>query len=189
MPTWSSPQANWLDTPNTPAIRFTRELHFAASLVHNCYGLSGCSPPLDGSDWNNSPATGGIYVQAFDGSVTLAVAGYDYDIDWTPMSAGLAPAGMAASFAALARMEPSLGAQAPNDGAIRDSADDEATRIAPLAAPTRDPWLHPGYILSLSTIAAAKITADASRNCRFITLPLALRGNGSRVSSIVSGTL
>ena len=29
-------------------------------------------------------------------------AGYDYDIDWTPMSAGLAPAGIAASFAALA---------------------------------------------------------------------------------------
>src|SRR3981189_1731559 len=47
------------------------------------------------------PATGGFYVQAFDGAVTLPDAGYDYDIDWTPMSAGLAPAGMAASFAAL----------------------------------------------------------------------------------------
>ena len=31
--------------------------------------------------------------------------------------------------------------------------------------------------------------ASASRNCRFITLPLALRGNGSTVSAIVSGTL
>ena len=50
------------------------------------------------------PATGGFYVQASDGSVALPAAGYDYDIDWTPMSAGLAPAGMAASFAALARM-------------------------------------------------------------------------------------
>jgi hypothetical protein len=51
------------------------------------------------------PATGGFYFQAFDGSVTLSAAGYDYDIDWTPMSAGLAPAGIAASFAALARQE------------------------------------------------------------------------------------
>ena len=58
--------------------------------------------PLDGSDWDNSPATGDFYFQASDGLVTLPAAGYDYDIDWTPMSAGLAPAGMAASFAALA---------------------------------------------------------------------------------------
>src|SRR6266404_5481929 len=103
MPTWSSPRTNRLDTPDTPAIRFTRAPTFAASLVCNCYGLSGCSPPLDGSDWNTTPATGGFYVQASDGAVTLPVAGYDYDIDWTPMSAGLAPAGMAASFAALTR--------------------------------------------------------------------------------------
>jgi hypothetical protein len=27
---------------------------FAASLVYNCYGLSGCSPPLDGSDWDTT---------------------------------------------------------------------------------------------------------------------------------------
>jgi hypothetical protein len=54
----------------------------------------------DGSDWHTRPATGGFYVQAFDGAVTLTVAGYNYDIDWPPMSAGLAPAGMAASFAA-----------------------------------------------------------------------------------------
>jgi hypothetical protein len=50
MPTWSSPRTNRLDTPKTPAIRFTRALNFVASLVYNCYGLSGCSPPLDGSD-------------------------------------------------------------------------------------------------------------------------------------------
>ncbi len=31
--------------------------------------------------------------------------------------------------------------------------------------------------------------AQASRNCRFITLPLALRGSGSAVSAMVSGTL
>ena len=61
--------------------------------------------PLDGSGWDISPATGDFYFQASDGSVALPVAGYDYDIDWTPLSAGLAPAGMAASFAALARKE------------------------------------------------------------------------------------
>ena len=124
MPTWSSPRTNRLDTPDTPAIRFTRALTFAASLVRNCYGLSGCSPPLDGSDWNTTPATGGFYVQASDGAVTLPVAGYDYDIDWTPMSAGLAPAGMAASFAALARMS----------AAICGNFEDPGSRFA-----------HPGY--------------------------------------------
>jgi hypothetical protein len=54
MPTWSSPHPNRLDTPKTPAIRSTRALTFAASLVYNCYGLSGCSPPLDGSDWDTT---------------------------------------------------------------------------------------------------------------------------------------
>jgi hypothetical protein len=58
--------------------------------------------PLDGSGWDISPATGDIYFQARDGSVPLPAAGYNYDIVWTPKSAGLAPAGMAASFAALA---------------------------------------------------------------------------------------
>jgi hypothetical protein len=59
------------------------------------------------------PSTGGFYFQASDGSVALPAAGYDYDIDWTPMSAGLAPAGMAASFAALAH-EPKN--ESPNSG-------------------------------------------------------------------------
>ena len=56
-----------------------------------------------GSNRDTAPAHGDFYVQAFDGSVILPAAGYHYDIDWTPMSAGLAPAGTAASFAALAR--------------------------------------------------------------------------------------
>jgi hypothetical protein len=45
-------------------------------------------------------ATGSFYFQAFNGSVTLPVAGYDYNSDWTPLLAGLSPAGMAASLAA-----------------------------------------------------------------------------------------
>ena len=42
------------------------------------------------------PANGGFYFQAFDGSVTLPVAGYDYNSVWTPLLAGLPPAGVAA---------------------------------------------------------------------------------------------
>jgi hypothetical protein len=34
------------------------------------------------------PAIGGFYVQAFDGSVSLPAAGYDYDIDWTSYVGG-----------------------------------------------------------------------------------------------------
>jgi hypothetical protein len=59
--------------------------------------------PLYGSGWDTSPTTGDFYIQASDRSVALPAAGYDYDSHWTPLSAGLAPAGIAASFAALAR--------------------------------------------------------------------------------------
>ena len=38
--------------------------------------------PLYGSD--QLPANGGFYFQAFNGSVALPVAGYDYSSDWTP---------------------------------------------------------------------------------------------------------
>jgi hypothetical protein len=47
-----------------------------------------------------SLATGGLYIQAFDGSVGLAVAGHRDDSHWTPLSVGLSPTGMSASLAA-----------------------------------------------------------------------------------------
>src|SRR3974377_1332845 len=50
-------------------------------------------------------AHGGFYFQASNGSVTLPVAGYNYNSDWTPLLAGLAPAGMAASLAARSKRE------------------------------------------------------------------------------------
>src|SRR3954464_656054 len=56
-------------------------------------------PPLDGSD-RVSPATGGFYIQASGGTVALPAAGYDYNSNWTPLLAGLSPAGTAASLAA-----------------------------------------------------------------------------------------
>ncbi len=84
-----------------PAIRFTRGTDFGATLVRDCYGLSGCWPPC--TDLTGLPANGGFYFQAFNGSVVLPAVGYDYNSDWTPLLAGLSPAGMAASLAALVR--------------------------------------------------------------------------------------
>src|SRR2546423_15393674 len=75
---------------------------------HICYGLSGCSPPFYGSDWRNQPKEG-FYVQAFNGSVSLSVAGYNYNSDWTPLLVGLSPTRMAASFAALDRRKEGTG--------------------------------------------------------------------------------
>src|ERR1019366_1207985 len=48
----------------------------------------------------SATAFGDFYFQAFNGSVSLSVAGYNYNSDWTPLLAGLSPAGMAASLAA-----------------------------------------------------------------------------------------
>src|SRR3954469_11046839 len=99
MPTRPSPRSERLGTPNTPAIRFTRGSSFEASLVRVCYGLSGCSPPW--TDRTKFPwPTGDFYIQASGGSVALPAAEYDYNSHWTPLLAGLSPAGMAASLAA-----------------------------------------------------------------------------------------
>src|SRR4051794_41956695 len=99
MPTRPSPRSERLGTPNNPAIRFTRGSSFEASLVRACYGLSGCPPPW--TDRTKFPwPTGDFYIQASDGSVALPAAGYDYNSLWTPLLAGLSPAGMAASLAA-----------------------------------------------------------------------------------------
>src|SRR3954447_25278026 len=98
-PTRTSPRSGRLGTPNNPAIRFTRGSSFEASLVRVCYGLSGCSPPW--TDRTKFPwPTGDFYIQASGGSVALPAAGYDYNSHWTPLLAGLSPAGMAASLAA-----------------------------------------------------------------------------------------
>src|SRR4029453_6236762 len=45
------------------------------------------------TDLTDLSANGGFYFQAFNGSVALPVAGYDYNSDWTPLLAGLSPAG------------------------------------------------------------------------------------------------
>jgi hypothetical protein len=86
MPTWPSPFDHRLGTPNIPAIRFAREADFVASLVRFRCGLPGCSPPL--RIGLERPALGDFYFQAFNGSVSLPVAGYDYNSDWTPSVGG-----------------------------------------------------------------------------------------------------
>src|ERR1039458_1135899 len=95
---WPSPNDHRLGTPVTPAIRFARAVDFVASLVRFRYGLPDCSPPV--RIRLERPAFGDFYFQAFNGSVSLPVAGYNYNSDWTPLLAGLSPAGMAASLAA-----------------------------------------------------------------------------------------
>src|SRR5580704_6498693 len=104
MPTRSSPRTNRLDTPDTPAIRFTRALNFGAYEFTFATACRFARLPLPDQTRIAPSAPEAFTSRLSVGSVTLPAAGYDYDIDWTPMSAGLAPAGTAASFAALARM-------------------------------------------------------------------------------------
>src|SRR5215210_4765400 len=108
MPTRPSPRSERLGTPNTPAIRFTRGPFFRGFTGSPLLRPVRLLAPLDGSD-RVSPATGGFYIQASDGSVALPVAGYDYNSYWTPLLAGLSPAGMAASLAAPDPSEPNSG--------------------------------------------------------------------------------
>ena len=55
----------------------------------------------------------GFYFQASNGSVALPVAGYIYNSDWTPLLAGLSPAGMATSLAAPEPSGPHSGTRLP----------------------------------------------------------------------------
>jgi hypothetical protein len=149
MPTWSSPHPNRLDTPKTPAIRSTRALNFRGftglQLLRPVRLLASPRRIRLGHD----PAAGDFYVQAFDGAVTLPAAGYDYDIDWTPLSAGLAPAGMAASFAALGWVE-----------LFREThqlRERKLTGIAPAFALRAAASLHPSYeLVGVMHVAATK---------------------------------
>src|SRR6202163_3096633 len=104
MPTRSSPRANRLDTPDTPAIRFTRALDFGAYEFTIATACQFARLPMSDQTRIAPSAPEAFTSRLSVGSVTLPAAGYDYDIDWTPMSAGLAPAGIAASFAALGRL-------------------------------------------------------------------------------------
>src|SRR6185312_13932929 len=90
--------------------------------------------PLDGSD-RVSPATGGFYIQASGGSVALPAAGYDYNSDWTPLLAGLSPAGMAASLAA---PDPAPGSPPPRAPPARPRCQAHTAGVMPLQLPHLD---------------------------------------------------
>ena len=77
MPTWPSPSSERLGTPVYPAIRSARGPFSGLPNSHICYSLSVCSPLL--RIRLERPAFGDFYFQAFNGSVSLPVAGYNYN--------------------------------------------------------------------------------------------------------------
>ena len=79
---WPSPNDHRLGTPDTPAIRFARAVDFVASLVRFATACQVARPPV--RIRLERPAFGDFYFQAFNGSVSLPVAGYNYNSDWTP---------------------------------------------------------------------------------------------------------
>ena len=130
--------------------------------------------PLHGSDWDTSPANGSVYFQAFGVSVTLPAAGYNYSSNWTYLLAGLAPAGMKASFAARSPRYPGdpsrafasvhdpgrIDAPSPIDGRV-DAASGRTTAKASAS------WLYRGYC------GASAPAAYASR----MVLPPSMQGS------------
>jgi hypothetical protein len=129
----SSPPAAALAFAIGGTARHSQHLHhplqveggFRGFPVRFRYDLTGCSPPLDGSDQVQPqgqfmtqrpyavsmkclrqapsqlpPASRGFYSQAFGRSVTLPAAGYHYGSNWIPLPVGLSPTGTAASLAA-----------------------------------------------------------------------------------------
>jgi hypothetical protein len=73
--------------PTIPQIRFPRVFHFVASLVRFPLRPVRLLAPLHGSN-RVAPASEGFYVQAFNESVALLVAGYDYNSNWTSSVGG-----------------------------------------------------------------------------------------------------
>ena len=70
--------------------RFSRLRWFATATACQVAG-----PPC--TDLTGLPANGGFYFQAFDGSVALPVAGYDYNSVWTPCMGSLSSSGFKSS--------------------------------------------------------------------------------------------
>ena len=84
--------------PSRDALAFTGELSGRHSRCYAIWGLIG-SPLLRAAELLASLA-GDFYSRAFNGLVTLAVAGYDYGGNWTISTGGTLTAGTPASFAA-----------------------------------------------------------------------------------------
>src|ERR1700730_5799948 len=99
MPTWPSPRSDQLGPPNPPRNPFHAGQVFRGFPIHAfATACQVARSPVRIRPTRSAP--GSFYFQAFNGSVALPVAGYDYNSDWTPLLAGLSPARMAASLAA-----------------------------------------------------------------------------------------
>ena len=132
MPTSPSPRSERLGTPNPPRNPFHAGQVFRGFPIHAfATACQVARPPVRIRPMRS--ATGGFYFQAFNGSVALPVAGYDYNSDWTPLLAGLPPARMAAS----------LAAPDPDLTLSRHPARAIARRLPPSAEPSGSSWFDP----------------------------------------------
>ena len=96
---WPSPNDHRLGTPNTPAIRSTRAVDFAASLVRFRCSLPGCLPPCT-DQTGIPPQPPGTFTSRLSTDRSSSPL---LDITTTAtglLLPGLSPAGMAASLAA-----------------------------------------------------------------------------------------
>src|SRR5215218_7483168 len=168
MPTRPSPRSERLGTPKTPAIR-SRGARFRGFTGSHLLRPVRLLAPLDGSD-RVSPATGGFYIQASDGSVALPAAGYNYNSDWTPLLAGLSPAGMAASLAAPDPSGPNSGIRLPpwvSDGKtlLRPGVKD-ARPWEPVVGDGSDPLPRRTILLAASPKRAPPEVDNVITECR-----------------------
>jgi hypothetical protein len=99
MSTWPSPRVERLGTPKTPAIRFSRALNFEASVVRTLLRPARLLAPLNGSDWITQPS-GAFTSRLPAGRSPFPLLDMTTTVTGLLCWAGLAPAGMAASFAA-----------------------------------------------------------------------------------------
>src|SRR6516162_2553751 len=120
MPTWPSPSSERLGTPKIPAIRFTRGTYFGASRFTYATACQVARPPL--TDRTRSPRPQRAFTSRLP-AVWSPSLPLDITTKWTGLLllAGLAPARMAASLAALEPLsspEPVRMIPAPNDRSV-----------------------------------------------------------------------
>ena len=97
---WPSPNDHRLGTPNTPAIRSTRAVDFVASLVRFRYSLPGCLPPCTDQTGILPQPPGTFTSRLSTDRSSSPLLDITTTATGTPLSVGVSPAGMAASFAA-----------------------------------------------------------------------------------------
>ena len=96
---WPSPWSNGLGIP-----MFPQSVSCGAWFQGYWFAtVTACRVAGPSTDLTGLPANGAFYFQLSAGRSPSPTAGYDYNSVWTPLLAGLSPAGMAANLAALDR--------------------------------------------------------------------------------------